>query len=106
LNALPERRIFTFEGDRDALGNLMIPNLDEALQASLREQAKRHGRSPADEARAILEGALPVARPVEANQSLGDEIHAFFAPFGGVDLPPPSRPTDRRIPFEDWEDDD
>jgi plasmid stability protein len=95
LNAQNEHRIFSGQGDSGALGNLVIPNLDEALQASFREQAKRHGRYPADEARAILAEALPVAHPVKPNQSLGDEIHAFFAPFGGVDLPPPSRPTDR-----------
>ena len=41
------------------MSQLMIPDLDDATLARLREQAARHGRSVETEAKAILSNALP-----------------------------------------------
>ena len=40
------------------MSQLMIPDLDDATLARLREQAARHGRSVETEAKAILSSAL------------------------------------------------
>jgi plasmid stability protein len=80
------------------MGSLTISGLDERLVASLREQALRHGRSVEEEARQILEAGLAEAAGNPAPRSVGDAIHALFAPLGGVDLVIPPREPVRDPP--------
>ncbi|MBX9698891.1 MAG: plasmid stabilization protein [Acetobacteraceae bacterium] len=78
------------------MGSLTIPDLDEALQASLRERAARHGRSVEEEARGILRDALaPDAVPEE---NLYVAIRRIVEPFGGFELDLPPREFGRDPP--------
>jgi plasmid stability protein len=47
------------------MSQLLIPDLDEATLARLRERAVRHGRSVETEAKAILSEALPATSAAE-----------------------------------------
>ncbi len=67
------------------MGSLTIRNIDDALKRRLRVRAAEHGRSMEEEVRALLRTYLPAELP--ATGGLGSEIHALFAPLGGVDLP-------------------
>jgi plasmid stability protein len=81
------------------MGSLTIRRLDDAVQASLRARAARHGRSMEEEARIILRDAL--LDPVE--ESLADVVRGVFAPLGGVELELPPREPVRKPPsFEGW----
>ena len=79
--------------------SITIPDIDDALQASLRIQAAGHGRSMEDEARAILRAALDCEPPRKGG--LVESIRAKFAPLGGVDLPHIPREPMREPPFQD-----
>ena len=79
--------------------SITIPNIDDALQASLRTQAADHGRSMEDEARAILRSALD-HEPLRAG-GLVASIRAKIAPLGGVDLPHIPREPMREPLFQD-----
>jgi plasmid stability protein len=72
------------------MGSLTIRNLDDALKASLRLAAARHGHSMEEEARRILRGALSAEAAGAPEPSLADAVQALFAPAGGLllDLPP------------------
>ena len=81
------------------MANITIPDVDDALQASLRLQAASHGRSMEDEARAILRAALDF-EPLRAG-GLVSSIRAKFAPLGGMELPPILREPIREPPSFD-----
>ena len=79
------------------MGKLTIPDLDEALQQSLRERAARHGRSAEEEAWLILRAAL-LGEGAPAADSLADAVRGLFAPLGGVALDLPAREAVRPPP--------
>ncbi len=79
------------------MGSLTIRNLDDALKASLRLRAARHGRSMEEEARVILRGALG-AEPPKPGESLGEMMRAVVEEFGGVDIDLPPREPARDPP--------
>jgi len=79
------------------MGSLTIPRLDEPLETALREQAARHGRSPEEEARAILQGALVVV-PVLPEESAGAAFRRIVEKYGGFDLELPPREPMRDPP--------
>lgn len=82
------------------MSSLLIRNLDDRLKRNLRNRAARHGRSMEQEARDIL--AVALAAEPATSQGLGSEIHALFAPLGGVDLEVPERePIRTPPPFEE-----
>lgn len=78
--------------------SLLIPDLDNALHARLREAAARHRRSLEEEARELLRVAVARQEAPEQQETLTDIARRLFGPEGGVDLdlPPresaPSRP--------------
>ena len=82
------------------MATLTIRNIDDALKATLRMQAARHGQSMEEEVRSILRQALTQA---PAATGLGTRLADRFA---GVDadfvVPPRSLP---RAPL-DWADQD
>lgn len=77
------------------MASLTIRNIDDALKASLRLSAARHGRSMEEEARQLLRQALLQEK---ARTGLGSRIARRFAEAGGVDLPEPTRSLPRRSP--------
>jgi plasmid stability protein len=79
------------------MGSLTIPLLDEPLETALRARAARHGRSPEEEARAILQGALG-AEPVPVEESFGYAIRKLVEPHGGFELDLPPREPMRAPP--------
>jgi antitoxin FitA len=81
------------------MGSLTIRNLDDALKASLRVRAARHGRSMEEEARVILRGALAAdAGSPAPEESLADAVRGLFAPLGGAELEIPPREPAREPP--------
>ena len=68
---------------------MTIRNIDPQLEARLRIQAARHGRSMEDEARDILRAALST-EPVRGN-SLVASIRSRVEALGGVELELPAR---------------
>ncbi len=70
------------------MATLTIRDLDEALRASLRVRAARHGRSMEAEVREILRAALAV--PAD-DEGLGSRVRQRFASIGGVELDLPAR---------------
>ena len=66
------------------MASMTIRNIDPQLEARLRIQAARHGRSMEDEARDILRAALST-QPVPG-QTLVEAIRARIEPLGGVEL--------------------
>src|SRR5690242_8010342 len=92
------RAYFFLPGWSKAMGSLTIRNLDDALKASLRLQAARHGRSMEEEARMILRSALAANPAAEPGESLAEVVRGLFAPLGGVDLELPPRDTVREPP--------
>jgi plasmid stability protein len=63
------------------MASITIRNLEEALEASLRVAATRHGRSMEEEARHILRESLAGQRRNPVN--LFEAIHRRMAPSGG-----------------------
>lgn len=89
------------------MGNLIITALDDTMRASLAARDRlRDVRSVEEVAGYILQRTLDAAPRVEGEISLGDAIHALFAPLGGVNLPSPVRVHERPVPFADMFDDD
>lgn len=76
------------------MAHLTIRNLDTSLLEELAVRASFNGRTPAEEARAILRHAL--TRPL--HDELGDRLHFMFARLGGVELELPERATPPRVP--------
>ena len=76
------------------MANITIRNLDTSLLEELSVRASFNGRTPAEEARAILRQAL--TRPL--HDELGDRVHFMFARLGGAELDLPERATPPRIP--------
>jgi plasmid stability protein len=71
--------------------SLTIRQLDPGLKDRLRARAAQHGRSMAEEARAILDAALPAdAADPESGASLVEAALRIFGPEHGfeLDLPP------------------
>jgi plasmid stability protein len=66
--------------------HLTLHDLDDDLTARLNQRATRHGRSPEEEARDILQQALGTAA-TSGEAGLGTRIHRRFAAVGGVELP-------------------
>ena len=80
---------------------LTIRDLTPDAEDALRRQAAARGRSVQQEARAILETALPKKRPSE-NQSLYAYVRSLVEPIGGVDdLEIPPRDIARDLPTFD-----
>lgn len=77
------------------MANLTIRNLDDALKGRLRVQAAQKGRSMEEEARQILDRALPASDP---DGGLASAIAAIFDPLGGVNLDIPKRGPGREPP--------
>lgn len=65
--------------------NLTLHNLDETLKASLEKQAKKHGRSLEEEAKAILRTVL-IENP-DTSLNLASTIWKRFTTFGDFDIP-------------------
>jgi plasmid stability protein len=76
---------------------LTIPDVDPKLTERLRVRAAAHGRSVVEEARAILDAALP-ERPRRSGAELVEIIRRRFGPEGGVDLVLPPTAPDRPPP--------
>lgn len=74
------------------MATLTIRNVDEALKASLRVQAARHGQSMEEEVRSILRQALTPSSPAGG---LGGRLVNRFRDVAG-ELPLP----ERRLPRE------
>jgi plasmid stability protein len=77
--------------------SLTIRQLDPGLKDRLRARAAQHGRSMAEEARAILDAALPAADQ-QTGADLAEAIRRRFAPLGGVELELPPREPMRPPP--------
>ncbi|MBF6619412.1 MAG: plasmid stabilization protein [Patulibacter sp.] len=73
---------------------LTIRNLDTDLIDELAVRASFNGRTPAEEARAILRHAL--TRPL--HDQLGDRLHFMCARLGSAELDLPPRTTTPRVP--------
>jgi plasmid stability protein len=79
------------------MATLTIRNIDEALKASLRVQAARHGQSMEEEVRAILRQAL---MPPTQAKGLGSHLVNRFRDVAG-ELPLPERSLPREpAPFD------
>lgn len=78
------------------MASITIRNLDDALKATLRIRAARHGRSMEDEVRNILRDALTPAPVSERN--LVERIRTRFAALGDVELAQPPRESIRVPP--------
>ena len=71
------------------MASITIRNLDDALKATLRVRAARHGRSMEDEVRNILRDALTPEPVSELN--LVERIRTRFAAIGDVEIAQPPR---------------
>ena len=71
------------------MSSVTINHLDAELEQQLREQAKLHGHSMEDEARAVLREALKAK--ISTTTNLAASIRARFAPLGGIELPEPAK---------------
>lgn len=74
--------------------HITIRNLDSSLLEELAVRGACNGRTPHEEARAILRQVL--TRPLK--DELGTRLHFMFARLGGVELELPERATPPRIP--------
>ena len=75
--------------------SITVRNLDPALKERLRAQASKHGCSMEQEARNILEAALPQqslpANGQDSSENLYESIRKRFEPLGGMELDLPPR---------------
>ena len=78
------------------MASITIRKLDEQTKERLRVRAAHRKRSMEDEARNILRAALAEGAATPAD--LAEAIQRRFRPFGGVDLPLPSRQPMREPP--------
>ncbi len=79
--------------------SITVRNLDPALKERLQEQAARHGCSPEQEARNILEAALPEPLPPPP-KNLYQAIRDLVEPHGGFELELPARDEPANQPDE------
>ena len=70
--------------------SITVRNLDAELKDRLRAQAARHGCSMAQEARNILQAALPEPPP-KPPENLVQAIRDLVEPYGGFELELPAR---------------
>ena len=73
--------------------SITVNDLDESLERRLRVRAAENGVSVEQEVRNILAAAL--REESTGPTDLASSIRAKFAPFGGVELELPIRPTPR-----------
>mgnify|MGYP001810342524 CR=1 FL=1 len=78
------------------MGELTLRDLDPALQASLRARASAHGRSPEEEAKAILRDAL--GESDMARLSLAEAMRGLVGPEDAAPFPLPRREPAREPP--------
>ena len=78
------------------MASLTIPDLDDSLGSRLRIQAAVHGRSPEEEARDIIRGAL--TQEADEPNRLETAIHELFKPSGGLELPESTKQPIREPP--------
>ncbi len=83
------------------MGSITIIDLDDGLLERLRERAETNGRTVEEEAKGIIEEAVPHLHP--APENLAEAIRAIFEPLGGVDLELPSRGFAGEPPWFGWE---
>jgi antitoxin FitA len=81
------------------MSSITVRKGDEGLNRKLRVRAARHGRSMADEVRAMLRAALAGDQSRETD--LGTAIHRRFARFGDVKIEPSPRVPMRAAPRSD-----
>ena len=77
--------------------SITVRNLDAALKERLRAQAAKHGCSMEEEARNILEAALPEPLP-QPPKNLAKAIRDLVEPYGGFELELPARESRREPP--------
>jgi plasmid stability protein len=77
------------------MGSILVRKIDDRTKKRLKSRAARHGRSMEEEVRAILKAAVEAETP---QGNLAEEIHALFAPLGGVTLPEIPREPGREPP--------
>jgi plasmid stability protein len=84
--------------------SLLIPNVDPALRARLKERAKRNRRSMSEEAREMLRGALAQDQDKDAGkpETLYQIANRIFGEDGGFDLDIPPRSEDIERPPPDF----
>ena len=58
------------------MSQLLIPDLDDAVLARLREQARRHGRAVETEAKVILSDALRLSDPWAGADAIFNDLAA------------------------------
>jgi len=80
------------------MDSLTIHDLDDETDRSLRRRAARNGRTPEEEARAILRGALVGTSVQPSGPSLQDVMRDLVAEHGAFDIDRPSREGDRGPP--------
>ena len=84
--------------------SITVRNLDAALKDRLRAQAAKHGCSMEEEARNILESALPEpltpGNGQDSSENLAEAIRKRFEPLGGMELELPSREKPIKQPDE------
>ena len=68
---------------------------DQQVLDAIDDLAQKDGLTPEEAASKVLAGAL-----TPPPDNLAARLQARFAPFGGVVLPIPARPTERPMPFE------
>ena len=77
--------------------SITVRNLDAALKDRLRAQAAKHGCSMEEEARNILEAALPEPLP-KPPKNLAKAVRDLVEPYGGFELELPARESRREPP--------
>lgn len=78
------------------MGSILVRQIDDRTKKRLKSRAARHGRSMEEEVREILKAAVSAEEVPQGN--LAEEIHALFAPLGGVTLPEIPREPGREPP--------
>ncbi len=78
------------------MASLIIPDIDEKLQAQLAARAAEHGRTVQEEAREIL--ARAVGPPEDEEENLYLWIRRRVEPLGGIELPEIPREMGREPP--------
>jgi plasmid stability protein len=80
------------------MDSLTIHDLDDETDRSLRLRAARNGRTPEEEAREILRGALADPSAQSSGPSLQDVMRDLVARHGAFDIDISSRDGDRDPP--------
>lgn len=80
------------------MSSITIRNLDDALKASLRLRAARHGVSMEQEVRNILQSTLAAEASAANGLDFALRINQRFKGLGADDLPLPARQQARPLP--------